>query len=290
MDNTEKESQDPESKDNSSPTCKIPLQQDETAGDGGHGNETDKLQQASPSLSTKEIIKSSPPQSGDSLDKGNDDYSTELNDSYKKQDFCVVPVEIEDNKNHGNNKSPSSPGKIRVVSAEITPEPQQSPVATSGVGSHINKDVDVCVVTKEGVTKQDEIKYIDESPVGSDTKDPAVCRDSQEDIIVKDVGENKPDCKPKDTEQKYIFGKLAKDKDKPMSKEIKTPVSNGSSKSKSKVKENKEHDINMNSSRRIEKEVPSETDKLLNGAVTTKAVVVVEDMSNVDEKMPITKL
>ena len=49
--------------------------------------------------------------------------------------------------------------KVMLLVQKITSEPKQSPVATDD-GSHGNKDVDVCVVTKKGVTREDEIKLL----------------------------------------------------------------------------------------------------------------------------------
>ena len=186
-----------------------------------------------------------------------------------------------ENRNHGNNKSPSSSGKVHVVSAEITPEPRQSPTASYS-SSHSNKDVDLCVVTKEGVTKQDEIKYIDESPTGDSSScgNTSPVTNDNKDICTD------PEYKLKEFEQKDKPGNSPKDKDKPVTKENKKTTTSG----KHKVEENKERDFNVNSSSHgTDKGSPSETDKLLNGNVMTRDVVV-EDMSNIDEKMPITKL
>ena len=192
-------------------------------------------------------------------------------------------METEESRNHGDNKSPSSSGKVHVVSAEIIPEPKQSPTV-SNVSSHSNNDVDVCVVTKEGVTKQDEIKYIDESPIGSSPgKAPSVTNDNAD-------ADSEPKNKTKENEAKQneSGGSPDKDKHKSVSKEANETTSpNG----KHKTKENKELNFSRtNASHRTDRQsAPSERDALLNGGAIPRDVVV-EDMSNIDEKMPITKL
>ena len=287
MENLDKDakSHDPESHDQSSPPSKTRLQ--DSAGDGGHGNPAmnDQLQQNSPSPSSEEISNSAPNSEetvkNNAEEHGSDGGVSPATGSPQKGDDCVVSMETEDNRNHGNNKSPSSSGKVHVVSAEITPEPRQSPTASNS-SNHSNKDVDVCVVTKEGVSKQDEIKYIDESPTGDSSgsgKTSPVTNDN------KDICTD-PENRLKELEQKDKMGNSPKDKEKSVTKETKKSTTNG----KHKGEENKERDFNVKSSPHgTEKGSPSETDKLLNGNVMTRDVVV-EDMSNIDEKMPITKL
>ena len=277
MENSDK---DTKSHDQSSPPSQTPLQ--DSAGDGGHGK-NEQLQQNSSLPSAEEISKiasnNEEAVKNNTEEHGNGSVSPTTG-SPKKGDDCVVSMETEESRNHGNNKSPSSSGKVHVVSAEITPEPRQSPTASSS-SCHSNNNVDVCVVTKEGVIKQDEIKYIDESPTGNGSGSGKTSPVTNDD---KDIGAD-PEYKLKKLEQNEKMGNSPKGEDAlPVTKEVKTTTDG-----KCKVKENKEHDFNVNSSHGADKKAPSETDKLLNGNVMTKDVVV-EDMTNIDEKMPITKL
>ena len=81
----------------------------------------------------------------------------------------------------------------------------------------------MCVVTKEGVTKQDEIKYIDESPTGDSSgsgKTSPVTNDNKDTCA-------DPENSLKELEQKDKMGNSPKDKYKSVTKETKKSTTNG---------------------------------------------------------------
>ncbi len=196
----------------------------------------------------------------------------------------------------GNNvqKSPaSSPSKnkLHVVSVEITPETKSHRLATRKSSHPSDSELDtveVRVVTKEGIAKQDSIHYIDES-------------------LTCPVSPNNEQTSPQQSPKKKSEPLKGAENVKKLNKSSSLDQTDAVSKEKSDVvKENKPvvkdtkvfakgskpvtKDVNMNSSLLNEKSSPTERDKLLQGSIKPSKVVVVEDMSNVNDKMPITKV
>ena len=276
------------SHDNSSPTCKTPLQA--AADDGGHGNEAEKLKQPSPSLSAEDVKKSAPNNvefTDKSKEQGNidDTENVTVPSSPRKHDSFVVSIGTQED-NHANTKSPSPPGNLHVVSVEITPERKLSLTASKSC-SHSNKDVDDCVVPKKGVCKQGEIKYVDDSSTDADSK--ASLTPDNQNVFFMETDQSKLGSTLNEKEQREIFGNPGTDEDKPVPIDTLKCVSIENMREYDITEVNRDRNMSMNSSHGLGQKVASGKDKLLNGGVTTKAFVV-EDMSNVDENMPITKL
>ncbi len=262
---------------------------------GGHGN---------PETNDEGKSSQNGEKSSNTVDKLPDSCEeSQRNANLEKGDLS--PGQQEGRKSEPGNSDNNN--KVHVVSVEITPE-NKSRMAADKVGGE-GEDTVVCIVAKKGsVAKQDSIKFIDESPTSP------VASDNKDFSIVPEETTNKMEslCEQKESAQPSSLEKRSKENDatvsvkshkvtsaaveikpetKPVGEECRNAVANDSG--------NKDRAGKISSVYGSDKCSASEKDALLKGAKTNKSVVasdksskafVVEDMSNVDETMPITKL